>query len=181
MKPDGLMERLGQVCEAHSVDYAVSFESAAQRYGTERRVILLHDGLTRFRYEYLLGGDDNEPSPWFMLALQQHIPIPVLPHWAPVLWARAHELSLVRPADVSFGPAVVWQLAQFYDLEIALVNKLPEAGNPAAYPSEWVLLTRNAALLQTPALVNAVDRMAGYTTDNRLWTDDFSNLFEIIK
>jgi hypothetical protein len=32
MKPDGLMERLGQVCEAHSVDYAVSFESAAQRY-----------------------------------------------------------------------------------------------------------------------------------------------------
>src|SRR5574340_129281 len=25
MKPDGLMERLGQVCEAHSVDYAVSF------------------------------------------------------------------------------------------------------------------------------------------------------------
>lgn len=32
MKPDGLMERLGQVCEAHNVDYAVSFESAAQRY-----------------------------------------------------------------------------------------------------------------------------------------------------
>ncbi len=32
MKPDGLMERLGQVCEAHSVDYAVSFEAAAQRY-----------------------------------------------------------------------------------------------------------------------------------------------------
>jgi len=32
MKPDGLMERLGQVCGAHSVDYAVSFEAAAQRY-----------------------------------------------------------------------------------------------------------------------------------------------------
>ncbi|MCG3170613.1 MAG: hypothetical protein CALGDGBN_02180 [Pseudomonadales bacterium] len=32
MKPDGLMERLGQVCEARGVDYAVSFEAAAQRY-----------------------------------------------------------------------------------------------------------------------------------------------------
>lgn len=32
MRPDGLMERLGQVCEAHSVAYAVSFEAAAQRY-----------------------------------------------------------------------------------------------------------------------------------------------------
>jgi hypothetical protein len=74
------------------------------------RVILLHDGLTRFRYEYLLGGDDDAPSPWFMLALQQHIPIPVLSHWAPVIRAKARELSLVRPADVSFGPAVVWQL-----------------------------------------------------------------------
>jgi hypothetical protein len=30
--PDGLIERLGQVCEAHGVDYAVSFEAAAQRY-----------------------------------------------------------------------------------------------------------------------------------------------------
>jgi len=32
MKPDCLMERLGQVFEAHSVEYAVSFEGAAQRY-----------------------------------------------------------------------------------------------------------------------------------------------------
>ncbi|EXI66451.1 MAG: hypothetical protein AW08_02565 [Candidatus Accumulibacter adjunctus] len=32
MKPDGLIERLGQVCEARGVEYAVSFEAAAQRY-----------------------------------------------------------------------------------------------------------------------------------------------------
>ncbi len=74
------------------------------------RVILLHDGLTRFRYEYLLGGDDDEPSPWFMQALQQHIPIPVLPHWTPMIWAKARDLRLVQPANVSFGPVVVWQL-----------------------------------------------------------------------
>jgi hypothetical protein len=76
---------------------------------------------------------------------------------------------------------VLWQLAQFYDLEFALVNKIPEAGNPGAFPSEWVLLTRNAALLDAPALAGKMDRMEGYTTAIRLWTDDFSNLFQIIK
>ena len=76
---------------------------------------------------------------------------------------------------------VLWQLAQFYDLEFALVNKLPRADDPAAYPSEWVLLTRNAALLDAPALAGRMDRMEGYTTAIRIWTDDFSNLFQIIK
>ena len=74
------------------------------------RVILLHDSLTRFRYQYLLGGDDEQPSPWFLPALQMQIPIPVLPHWAPVIWTNARERNLVQPVDVSFGPAVVWQL-----------------------------------------------------------------------
>ena len=31
-KPEGLVTRLDEVCEAHSVEYAVSFEAAAQRY-----------------------------------------------------------------------------------------------------------------------------------------------------
>jgi hypothetical protein len=76
---------------------------------------------------------------------------------------------------------VLWQLAQFYDLDFALVSKLPQEYDLGAYPSDWVLITRNAALLQTPALVNTGDRMQGYTTAIRLWTDDYSNLFQIIK
>ncbi len=32
MKPDGLMEKLGQACDANGVEYAVSSEAAAQRY-----------------------------------------------------------------------------------------------------------------------------------------------------
>lgn len=74
------------------------------------RVILLHEGLTRFRYEYLLGGDDDTPSPWFMLALQLHLAIPVLPHWAPALWQAARDRELVEPAKTAFGPAMVWKL-----------------------------------------------------------------------
>lgn len=76
---------------------------------------------------------------------------------------------------------VLWQLAQFYDLEFALVSKLPRESDLGAYPSDWVLLTRNAALLQAPALVNNADHMEGYSTSIRLWTDDYSNLFQIIK
>ncbi len=80
---------------------------------------------------------------------------------------------------LDFRP-IFWQLAQYYDLEMALLQD-PAQNNPAAYPSIWVLLTRNAALLQAPALVNKADRMEGYSTDIRLWTDDYSNLFQIIK
>lgn len=74
------------------------------------RLILLHDGLTRFRHDYLLAGAADEPSPWFLPALQLRLPIPVLPTWAPRLWEAAQNKKLVQPADVAFGPAVVWRL-----------------------------------------------------------------------
>ena len=76
---------------------------------------------------------------------------------------------------------IFWQLAQYYNLDIALINNFSEKGDPGTIPSEWVLLTRNSALLEAPALVNKIDTMTGYHTDIRLWTDDYSNLFQIIK
>ena len=74
------------------------------------RVILLHDGLTRFRYDYLLAGAADAPSPWFLPALQLRLPIPVLATWAPTLWTAAQYDRLVQLVDVAFGPAVVWRL-----------------------------------------------------------------------
>ena len=74
------------------------------------RVILLHDGLTRFRHDYLLGGTAGEPSPWFLPALQLRLPIPVLPAWAGTLWQAALADKLVQAADVAYGPALVWKL-----------------------------------------------------------------------
>ena len=76
---------------------------------------------------------------------------------------------------------IFWQLAQYYNLDIALINNFSEKGDPGTIPSEWVLLTRNSALLEEPALVNKINKMEGYHTDIRLWTDDYSNLFQIIK
>ena len=76
---------------------------------------------------------------------------------------------------------IFWQLAQFYDLDIALLNNFSGNTDPSTFPSEWVLLTRNSELLQAPAIASKADTMDGYTTDIRLWTDDYSNLFQIIK
>ena len=76
---------------------------------------------------------------------------------------------------------IFWQLAQFYDLDIALLNNFSGNTDPSTFPSEWVLLTRNSELLQAPAIASKADTMDGYSTDIRLWTDDYSNLFQIIK
>jgi hypothetical protein len=76
---------------------------------------------------------------------------------------------------------VFWQLAQFYDLDIAIVQT-PDGGNdPAATPSVWVLLTRNPNLFEAPALANKLDSMDGFRTDTRLWTDDYSNLIQLLR
>jgi len=75
---------------------------------------------------------------------------------------------------------VFWQLAQIYNLHMVVIGDAAE-NNPAAIPSTWVLLTLNASLLETPELAERADFMDGYQTDIRLWTDDYSNLFQILK
>ncbi len=74
---------------------------------------------------------------------------------------------------------VAWRLARHFDLGFALIHDRPEAG--VAAPSLWVLLGRDPALLASPAIQSRVEPMGGYTTDIRLWTDDYSNLFQILK
>jgi len=76
---------------------------------------------------------------------------------------------------------VFWQLAQYYKMDIALVQNSVEKDNPGAFQSIWVLLTRNSKLFDSPALGDKLDRMIGFTTDIRLWTDDYSNLVQILK
>lgn len=76
---------------------------------------------------------------------------------------------------------VFWQLAQYYKMDIALVQNSVEKDNPGAFPSIWILLTRNSKLLDAPSLKDKLDRMIGFSTDIRLWTDDYSNLVQILK
>ncbi len=76
---------------------------------------------------------------------------------------------------------VLWQLAQYYDLEMAVVLASADESDPSAAQSVWVLLTRNAKLLETPAIANRASPLTGFRRDIRLWTDDYSNLIQLLK
>jgi hypothetical protein len=74
---------------------------------------------------------------------------------------------------------VFWQLAQYYGLSMVRVE-YPGDSN-GGYASHWILLSRDPALLKIPAIQeNSID-LNGYTTNIQLWTDDYSNLFQILK
>jgi hypothetical protein len=75
---------------------------------------------------------------------------------------------------------VFWQLAREYGLSIVLIDR-PARPNDDGYPSQWVLLARDPALLQIPAIQEYAISFDTYSTSIRLWTDDYSNLFQILK
>jgi hypothetical protein len=74
---------------------------------------------------------------------------------------------------------VFWQLARYYGLHIIRVDY--PGDDQGGYPTEWLLLARDAVLLQNSAIQARAADMSGYSTDVQLWTDDYSNLFQILK
>jgi hypothetical protein len=55
-------------------------------------------------------------------------------------------------------------------------------GDPdMALASEWVLLARDPALLNVPAIARQAEPLPPQRPEIRLWTDDYSNLFQILK
>lgn len=76
---------------------------------------------------------------------------------------------------------VFWQLAQYYNLEMAVIQSSADESDPNAAQSVWVLLTHNSQLLQEPALLNKTGSLNGFRRDIRLWTDDYSNLIQLLR
>lgn len=74
---------------------------------------------------------------------------------------------------------VFWQLAKHFGLSMVRVNY--EGDSNGGYASHWILLARNPALLQIPAIRERVVDLSEYSTDLKLWADDYSNLFQILK
>ena len=97
-----------------------------------------------------------------------------LAHLAPDGIIAAHITNL----HLDLQP-VFWQLAQFYGLSMARVNY--EGDLHGGYASHWILLTRDPALLEIPAIKEHSADLSGYSTDIQLWTDGYSNLFQILK
>ncbi len=74
---------------------------------------------------------------------------------------------------------VVWALADNFGLNRIVIEDPGMGVNN--FPSIWVLLARAPSLLETPALLSRARPMDGYVSPVRLWTDDYSNLFQILK
>ncbi|MBV6451909.1 MAG: hypothetical protein MHPDNHAH_02656 [Anaerolineales bacterium] len=97
-----------------------------------------------------------------------------LAHLAPDGIIAAHITNL----HLDLQP-VFWRLAQEFGLSIVRVNYLGDSNG--GYESHWILLARDPALLNFPASQAHIIDLSGYSTDIRLWTDDYSNLFQILK
>jgi hypothetical protein len=76
---------------------------------------------------------------------------------------------------------VVWLAAEQFGLHIARFTTEAPSGNQAAFFSEWILLAPDAAILQAPEISETADLMEDFTTPIILWTDDYSNLFQILR
>jgi len=74
---------------------------------------------------------------------------------------------------------VLWKLAQEFGLSIIRIDKAANADGE--FPSIWVLLSRDPELLNLPGLKARYQDLGSYSTDLPLWTDDYSNLFQILK
>ena len=97
-----------------------------------------------------------------------------LSHLAPGGIIAAHITNL----HLDLQP-VLWGLAQHHGLSIARVEY--EGDSNGGYASHWVLLAPDPALLEIPAIRERSVDLRGSSTDIRLWTDDYSNLFQILK
>jgi hypothetical protein len=74
---------------------------------------------------------------------------------------------------------VFWQLARHYDLSMVR-TEYPGDSN-GGYASHWILLARDPALLDSAGIQERAVSLNGYSTNISLWTDDYSNLFQILK
>ncbi|MBI5035171.1 MAG: spermidine synthase [Chloroflexi bacterium] len=74
---------------------------------------------------------------------------------------------------------VVYRLADEMGLSAALVETQPDGDRTAL--STWMLLTRNQKFLVEPTIATRVQPRNVDTNRFRLWTDDYSNLFQIVR
>lgn len=97
-----------------------------------------------------------------------------LDHLAPDGIIAAHITNL----HLDLQP-VFWQLAKEYGLDMVRVEY--DGDTRGGYASHWILLARNPALLSTRAIQERAVDLSRYSTTLALWTDDYSNLFRILK
>ena len=77
---------------------------------------------------------------------------------------------------------VVGRVAKEAGVHAAWVKDDPDDDDPLGRSrSDWVLVSRDAAALEAPAIVTAGAEPPEEKPDWRTWTDDYSNLIQILK
>jgi hypothetical protein len=74
---------------------------------------------------------------------------------------------------------VVWGLADHFDLATALINT--RGDGERRQPSVWMLAAREGDVLARPAIAERTTPRPDPSPVVRLWTDDYSNLFQILQ
>jgi len=97
-----------------------------------------------------------------------------LEHLAPDGIIAAHITNL----HLDLQP-VFWQLARYYGLSVVRINYGGDSNG--GYASHWILLSRDPALLDIPDIKERAVDLGSYSTNIKLWMDDYSNLFQILK
>jgi hypothetical protein len=73
---------------------------------------------------------------------------------------------------------VVWRAAQHFGLQAAWLHA-PREGRFGG-PSNWMLVARNRTVLDVPEISAAITGRQPAGPGVRLWTDDYSNLFQVL-
>ncbi len=76
-------------------------------------------------------------------------------------------------------PLEVYRLADAFDLGTALIENTGDGVQ--SYNSVWMLLTRDRDFLNLPAITAVSKPRTAIPSGLRVWTDDFSNLVQILK
>jgi spermidine synthase len=74
---------------------------------------------------------------------------------------------------------VLWQQAKYYHMQMVVVTT--EGDGKRIFTAKWALLSRSPDAFENPAIASKATFMDGYSTTIPQWTDDFSNLFQILQ
>ncbi len=75
---------------------------------------------------------------------------------------------------------IVALIARHYGMQVVSVY-VREAEGPASSSSEWLLVTNNEAFLHADEVARLAEPVAPPDPSIRIWTDQYSNLFQILK
>jgi hypothetical protein len=73
----------------------------------------------------------------------------------------------------------IYRLAQAFGLEVAMI--VDKGDGLRSYDSIWMLLSRERSLLDQPAIASRATTGAAIPAGLRLWTDDYSNLLQVLR